>query len=115
LGFGVAGNKTQRREERGDSSSGDRLRTGLELTKRVLRFMVRGSGEAHSYAVRTRFDSPTDWREFSLSPGERAGVRGNGSAHFPPLPFWSLIQPCECRAVGKMFVTKLEPSSTIPL
>jgi hypothetical protein len=39
LGFGVAVNKTQRREKRRVSSSGDLLRQGLEITERFLRFM----------------------------------------------------------------------------
>ena len=42
----------------------------------------RGSRKAHAPQFPAPPDSPTDWRGFSLSPGERAGVRGNRARVF---------------------------------
>jgi hypothetical protein len=85
LGFVVAGRKTQRREERRDPSSGDLLRKGLELTEPVSRFMGRET-QGPIFPLSRRFDSLTDWRGFSLSLRERAGVRGKGRTILPLAP-----------------------------
>jgi hypothetical protein len=43
----------------------------------LARFDRRGSVAIRSPANESKFDFAWDWARFSLSPGERAGVRGN--------------------------------------